>query len=81
MHFDEVALNTATSNATPDRMVRRMKTVEPPFGTLKRMLNKGRFSCWGLDAAASEYSLGVISYNLIRMMNVVGVKRLLEEWD
>lgn len=81
MHFHEVALNTATSTATPDRMTRRMKTVEPPFGTLKRMLNKGRFSCWGLDAAASEYSLGIISYNLIRMMNVVGVKQLLEEWD
>jgi len=32
-----------------------------------------------LSSAASEYSLGVISYNLIRMMNVVGVKRLLAE--
>jgi len=78
-HFNERALDSATQSATPDRMTRRMKTVEPPFGTLKRILNKGRFSCWGLNAAASEYSLGVISYNLIRMMNVVGVKRLLAE--
>lgn len=78
-HFHERALDTATQLATPDRMTRRMKTVEPPFGTLKRILNKGRFSCWGLSAAASEYSLGVISYNLIRIMNVVGVKRLLAE--
>lgn len=78
-HFHEKALDTATQSATPDRMTRRMRTVEPPFGTLKRLLNKGRFSCWGLNAAASEYSLGIISYNLIRMMNVVGVKRLLAE--
>jgi len=72
-------LDSATQSATPDRMTRRMKTVEPPFGTLKRILNKGRFSCWGLNSAASEYSLGVVSYNLIRMINVVGVKRLLAE--
>lgn len=81
MHFHEAALNTATHNVTPDRMTRRMKTVEPPFGTLKRMINKGRFSCWGLDAATSEYSLGIISYNLTKMINAVEVKQLLEEWD
>jgi transposase len=78
-HVHEDALNQATSSATPERMVNRMKTVEPPFGTLKRLLNKGRFTCWGLDSAASEYSLGVMSYNLMRMMNIIGIERLLAE--
>lgn len=78
-HFNEDALNKATESATPARMVMRMKTVEPPFGTLKRMLNKGRFTCWGQNSAASEYSLGVLSYNLIRMMNIMGIQRLISE--
>jgi hypothetical protein len=32
-----------------------------------------------LDSAASEYSLGVMSYNLMRMMNIIGIERLLAE--
>lgn len=76
-HFDEEALETATKAATPERMIRRMATVEPTFATLKRMLNKGRFTCWGLSSASSEYSLGVLSYNLMRAINVLGVKGML----
>lgn len=58
-------------------MIRRMATVEPTFATLKRLLNKGRFTCWGLGSASSEYSLGVLSYNLMRAINVLGVKAML----
>lgn len=76
-HFNERAMDISTEQATPERMVNRMKTVEPPFGTLKRLLNKGRFSCWGLSAAASEYSLGVLSYNLTRLMNIMGIQGVL----
>ncbi|OZB35387.1 MAG: hypothetical protein B7X50_14170, partial [Alishewanella sp. 34-51-39] len=76
-HFDEEALRKATKAATPERMIRRMATVEPTFATLKRMLNKGRFTCWGLSSASSEYSLGVLSYNLMRAINVLGVKGML----
>lgn len=76
-HFNEEALEKATKAATPERMIRRMATVEPTFATLKRMLNKGRFTCWGLSSASSEYSLGVLSYNLMRAINVLGVKGML----
>lgn len=76
-HFYEDALNQATKRATPALMKRRMQIVEPPFGTLKRMQNNGRFRCWGKKAVASEYSLAVLSYNLLRAMNVVGSKRLI----
>ena len=77
-HFNEEALEKATKAATPERMVRRMATVEPTFATLKRMLNNGRLTCWGLSSASSEYSLGVLSYNLMRAINVLGVKGMLE---
>ena len=76
-HFDEEALEKANTTATPERMIRRMATVEPTFATLKRLLNKGRFTCWGLGSASSEYSLGVLSYNLMRAINVLGVKGIL----
>lgn len=76
-HFDEAALEKADKAATAERMIRRMATVEPTFATLKRLLNRGRFTCWGLAAAASEYSLGVLSYNLIRAINILGVKGML----
>jgi transposase len=76
-HFDEEALAKAHKAATPERMIRRMATVEPTFATLKRLLNKGRFTCWGLASASSEYSLGVLSYNLMRAINILGVKGLL----
>lgn len=76
-HFDEEALERAQKAATPERMIRRMATVEPTFATLKRLLNKGRFTCWGLSSASSEYSLGVLSYNLMRAINVLGVKEML----
>ena len=76
-HFDEEALNEADNAATPQRMIRRMATVEPTFATLKRLLNKGRFTCWGLSSANSEYSLGVLSYNLMRAINVLGVKGMM----
>ena len=58
-------------------MIRRMATVEPTFATLKRLLKKGRFTCWGLSSANSEYSLGVLSYNLMRAINVLGVKGMM----
>jgi transposase len=76
-HFDEEAMSKAQNAATPERMVRRMATVEPTFATLKRLLNQGRFTCWGLASASSEYSLAVLSYNLMRAINVLGVKGLL----
>lgn len=78
-HFYEDNMNQANALATQDIMNKRMKTVEPPFATLKRMLNNGRFRCWGLKTAASEYSLGVLSYNLMRAINVLGVKRMVEQ--
>lgn len=76
-HFDEQALDTADQAATPKRMVQRMTLVEPPFAILKRMLNQGRFRCWGLASASSEYSLGVLSYNLMKAINVLGVQGML----
>jgi len=51
--------------------------VERPFAILKQVMGFRRFLCWGIDGARSEMSLGVLSYNLKRMMNREGVPALL----
>lgn len=76
-HFFEDALNKADQHATPGRMIRRMASVEAPFGTLKRFMTHGRFRCWGKKAASGELSLGVLSYNLMRATNLLGVPAML----
>lgn len=78
-HFFEDALQEANTRATKPLMQQRMAVVEPPFGTLKRLMNGGRFRCWGKEAAESEYSIGVLSYNLLRATNVMGVKNMLRQ--
>jgi hypothetical protein len=76
-HFYEEALNRANAHATPTRMTRRMACVEAPFGTLKRFMTHGRFRCWGKKAAGGELSLGILSYNLLRATNMLGVAGML----
>lgn len=76
-HFFEEALNQADASATPQRMNRRMASVEAPFGTLKRFMTHGRFRCWGKKAAAGELSIGILSYNLLRATNMLGVAGML----
>ncbi len=78
-HFYEEALQKANALASDTLMKRRMAIVEPPFGTLKRLINGGRFRCWGKKSAYSEYSIGVLSYNLLRTINILGVKPLLKQ--
>lgn len=76
-HLFEDAINQAHEYATPERMKQRMASVEAPFGTLKRFMTEGRFRCWGKKAAASELSIGVLSYNLLRATTIIGVAGML----
>jgi transposase len=79
-HFFEDAFerSEARLKADPQLMVRRMAIVERPFATLKHVMGMRRFLCWGKRGAASEMGIGVLSYNLNRMINQVGVSKLLD---
>ena len=76
-HFYEDALVSSDAYATPGRMKQRSASVEAPFGTLKRFMTHGRFRCWGQKAAGSELNIGVLSYNLLRATNLIGVAGML----
>lgn len=62
----------------PDLMLARKSTVEHPFGTIKWWGNGGYFLLKGLRKVRGEFSLMVLAYNLRRVMNLLGVKCLLE---
>lgn len=64
--------------ARPDLMRRRQQLSEPPFGTIKRAMNQGYFLMRGLNKVGAEMSLTVLSYNLKRAINILGVTKLIE---
>lgn len=62
----------------PELMLQRKSTVEHPFGTMKWWDGGGFFLLKGLKKVRGEFSLMVLAYNLRRVMNLLGVKCLLE---
>src|SRR5947207_825934 len=64
--------------ARPEVMRRRQQLSEPPFGTIKRAMGHGYFLMRGLNKVSAEMSLTVLSYNLKRVINIIGVKKMIE---
>jgi hypothetical protein len=61
----------------PDLFAQRKTLAEHPFGTMKRAMDQGHFLLKGLNKVRGEFSLTVLAYNLKRVINIVGVPRLL----
>ena len=55
----------------------RRQTVEHPFATLKMRMGATHFLMKRMPNVATEMALNVLSYNLTRVLNIVGVKPLL----
>ena len=64
--------------ANPQMTRTRRNTVEHPFGTIKHAMNQGHFLLKGLRQVRAEFSLSTLAYNLRRVMNIVGVRALVE---
>ena len=62
----------------PERMKARRETVEHPFGTLKMWMGYTHFQTRTLDRVSTEMSLHVLAYNMKRVMNILGIKPLIE---
>jgi transposase len=62
----------------PELFAQRKALSEHPFGTMKRAMDQGYFLLKGLRKVRGEFSLTVLAYNLKRVLNLVGVPRLLE---
>lgn len=64
--------------ADPVWMKLRRELAEHPFGTMKWLMAGPRFLLRGLHKARAELALGVLSYNLKRVINILGVPALLQ---
>src|SRR5208283_412865 len=77
LHLHEAALARMHERATPAVMRLRRCTVEHPFATLKyRIFGHPSFLLRGVAGARIEIGLGIMAYNLKRMINVLGGAKL-----
>jgi transposase len=66
------------ATADPSWMKLRREIAEHPFGTMKWLMGHPRFLVRGLLKAKTELALGVLSYNLKRVIAILGVPALLQ---
>jgi transposase len=76
--FHEDARDTMARRAADPAWMRfRRATAEHPFGTMKWLMGHPRFLVRGMTKAKAELALGVLGYNLKRVLAVLGVPEVL----
>ena len=75
----EAVVNRAQArlDRRPDVMRVRRATVEHPFGTIKSWMGSTHFSMKTLPRVSTEMSLHVLAYNMKRVINLVGTRKLI----
>jgi len=63
----------------PDAMRQRKRLVEHPYGTIKHWMGSTHFLMKRLPNVQTEMSLHVLTYNLRRAINILGVPRIMEQ--
>ncbi|MCQ8130988.1 IS1182 family transposase [Methylomonas rivi] len=77
-HEDILDAMQSRLDLAPDSMRIRRQTVEHPFGTLKAWMGATHFLMKTLEHVRTEMSLHVLAYNLKRVINIMGLKALIE---
>jgi transposase len=62
----------------PEKIKQRGQLAEHPFGTLKRAMGAGYFLTKGLEKVSGEMSLSILAYNMKRVLNIMGVAKLMK---
>ena len=78
VHADVLERVEARLAQRPDAMRIRSATVEHPYGTIKQWAGSTHFLTKTIDKVSTEMSLHVLAYNVKRVINLVGAKRLIE---
>jgi len=71
-------MTQARLDRMPEAMIIRRQTVEHPFGTLKAWMGSTHFLTKTLEKVKTEMSLQVLAYNFKRMVNIFGVRPLMQ---
>ncbi|MCW8829906.1 MAG: IS1182 family transposase [Gammaproteobacteria bacterium] len=77
-HEEVLDVMQARLDKAPDIMRIRRSTVEHPFGTLKAWMGATHFTMKTKKRVSTEMSLHVLAYNLKRVMNILGVRPLVQ---
>jgi len=80
-HEHLVEENTARVAAHPEMMSRRKALAEHPFGSFKHWMGAQHFLTRRKPNVRTEMDLTVLSYNIKRAINVLGVEYLIEALD
>jgi hypothetical protein len=78
--YNEQGLAVKQIRIRPDKEIvkQRKSIVEHPFGTIKRAMDAGYCLTKRLKNVSGEFSLTFLAYNLKRVINILGCKRLIE---
>ena len=78
--YNDKNLHMKQIRIAPDKsLIRRRKAIaEHPFGTIKRNMDAGYCLTKGLEHVSGEFSLTFLAYNLKRVINILGTKKLIE---
>lgn len=71
----------ARNRDRPQLLKLRKSLAEHPFGTIKVSMNQGRFLLKGRHKVSIEFGLTVLGYNFKRVLNHLGVERMLYFMD
>ena len=77
-HEAHIDAAEARLDKEPERMRVRRCTAEHPFGTLKSWMGHTHFLMKTKPHVSTEMSLHVLAYNMKRVINILGAKRLIE---
>ena len=61
-----------------DKYAQRKSLCEHPFGTIKRSMDAGYCLMKGKDKVRGEFSLIFLAYNMKRVINILGTRKLIE---
>jgi transposase len=79
VHHEVLERLQTRMRAHPEMLQRRKALSEHPFGTIKVAMNHERLLLKGLKHVATEIKLTVLSYNLKRVISILGVENLIEK--
>jgi transposase len=67
----------ARNRGRPELLKLRKTLAEHPFGTIKWGVDQGFFLLKGMRKVTTEFGLTVLSYNLKRVLNILGVEQMI----
>lgn len=77
-HEDVLEAVQRRLDENPQAMRQRRETVEHPFGTIKARMGATHFLMKRLKNVRTEMALSVLAYNLTRVMNIFGIRPLIQ---